>query len=61
MVHQGPTLLLHLIQSLSEGHTMATKKKLCLSRKSRKAFITAMLERFIPKVPGSDTSRRISS
>ena len=29
---------------------MSTKKKPCLSRKTRKAFIATMLDRFLPKL-----------
>ena len=33
-----------------KGNLMATKKTPHLSRKQRKAFIAAMLDRFIPKM-----------
>ncbi len=42
-----------------EALPMATKTKACLSRKQRKAFIAAMLGRFLPKLPSLDPSRRI--
>ncbi len=36
---------------------MGTRKKVHLSRMNRKAFITAMLDRFIPKLPPLSNTR----
>ena len=44
-----------------KAHSMNTKMKRCLPRKQRKAFNIAMLDRFLPKMPGLNTLRRTTS
>ncbi len=39
---------------------MGTRKKVNLSRMNRKAFITAMLDRFIPKMPPPSNTKGTS-
>ena len=56
-----PAALVNINHPLMEAHAVATKAKFRLPRKKRKAFIAAMLDRFLPKMPSMDTSRRTTS
>jgi hypothetical protein len=44
-----------------KARSMNTMMKRCLPRKHRKAFIIAMLDRFLRKIPGLNTLRRSTS